>query len=1043
MSSSRHAQHRDQAPIHGTDSSPAPLPGSSSFGWATTVVANMPRSVEEKTVEEDWTEQFQIGEVLGGRYELAEHLGAGAFGKVYRAHDRVADEMVAIKLLRYNWRKAPDAIAQLRSELRTARKVTHPGIVRIHDVMDLGERLALSMELVPGETLRAHLERVGRLDELALHALGVDLARALHAAHAAGVVHCDLKPANIILRATTGRAVITDFGISRLLPPASEDPSDGLQALRPEGAAPALAVSIDTIPDETGSQPELQWTTKATTVISRLSQHERRIFGTPFYMAPELLDDSGSIGPAIDMYALGVVLYEAATGTRPHQGGDLVEVVRRRLEEPHIPLAILRPDLSPELCRMVDGCLARHPADRITSDTLLRALRPSRVGGGPSGSRRVLLAFMLALVLGGLAAWWWASPLPPGERRVFVEATWKSGRSPGSRAGGKEQDSLGDEWLGRAVMRLTMARLREREQRFAVVDTRSEANVILRLEARPGDHGILLAATVGRPGRREHALGTMSAPSMSEVIEPLLKRADGWIGQERGQHGPDSGETAAMARLGTASPAAYRLYAQAVDDFFRSVIVDVESIERRLEAALARDPGWAHPYAALTLVAGRVTPRAREVLERGRQRADRRRDPIGRALLDALALDNAGQPARVRQMIAQALRDAPDDLLGLDMLGVLDIALGHTDEQAGVFGRLHALRPDLQFGADLVSSLERAGRADEVPAIVRSWIERAPESEQALVTAITLAIAAGRLAEAERDARTLLLLHGEKPHRLITLCDVLIVAGRTREARAVASRLVGGGERERALGLYRLGVIATIEGRFGAAHESLVAAVQAERPFGIESELLQTIEALVSMDSRKATAGGDDRSLHLAELKQTFALFGMPAQAAAARYELELPRSPGENCPLPEPFLRSLGESRGRRAAQWEMLRAASEVGCARCADVLHAGLGSDERSTRSIFRFATCAEAEGALLLAADAFTRAGTFIASSLITTNGFAPDLAVLAHFRLGRVLERLDRAAEARAEYERFLGWWGHADRLVPEVEEARKALDRLH
>jgi tetratricopeptide (TPR) repeat protein len=115
---------------------------------------------------------------------------------------------------------------------------------------------------------------------------------------------------------------------------------------------------------------------------------------------------------------------------------------------------------------------------------------------------------------------------------------------------------------------------------------------------------------------------------------------------------------------------------------------------------------------------------------------------------------------------------------------------------------------------------------------------------------------------------------------------------------------------------------------------------------------------------------------------------------------------------------------------------------CTRCAEVLRAGLGTNERSTRSIYRFAACAEAEGASELAVEAYRRAAVIIALSLSTTNGFAPDLAVLAHFRLGRVLERMGKKAEARAAYERFLGFWGHADRLITEVTEAQKALERL-
>ena len=543
---------------------------------------------------------------------------------------------------------------------------------------------------------------------------------------------------------------------------------------------------------------------------------------------------------------------------------------------------------------------------------------------------------------------------------------------------------------------------------------------------------------------------------MSEALGPLLERVATLVSDGRGAPGPDAADVAAMRRLGTASPAAYRLYTQAIDDFFRSVLADVPASEQRLEAAIQQDPGWSHPHAALVLVAGRVTPRARKLLERGRKLADPRRDPLGQALLTSLELSATGQIDRARQLVEHALPAAPDDVLGLDMLGTLHAFLGRADDQVEVFGRLHRLRTDLQFGANLVLALERAGRAAEVPATARDWLERAPESEQALVTAITLDLAAGRYDPAERHAQALFLVHGEAPHRLVLLCDVLLVAGRTREARAVASRLVEGGERERALGLYRLGVIAILEGRFGAAHESLVASAQAQRPFGTESELLQTLEALLSMDERLLLE--EDRTSHLAELEETLALFDMPGRAAAMHFERALPRGPrpdaapdpdrgpvldqDKTCPTPGAFLTKLSDGRARRVAEREMLLAASEVGCAPCAAVLQAGLEADERSTRSTFRFAACAEAEGAPLLAADAFRRASTLIASSLTTTHGFAPDLAVLAHFRLGRMLEQLGRIAEARGAYERFLGFWGHADRPIAEVAMARQALARL-
>ncbi|HEX2573223.1 MAG TPA: protein kinase [Polyangia bacterium] len=1066
-------QDGPEGPLEGTLPKSELLLSESSLGWATTLAAGPLNIAVRPRPWREPTDQFTVGEVLGGRYQLAEQLGQGSFGKVFRAHDRMADETVAIKLLSYDRQQAPDAVAQLRSELRAARKVTHPGIVRIHDVIDLGDRLALSMELVSGETLKEHLTRLGRLEETKLRALGADLARALEAAHGAGVVHCDLKPANILLRRSTGRAVIADFGISRLQPPPCDpdhektvdevtDPGHG-HGRAPGGSTPEATFAQD--PAEDVRDPELIEITVSVNTTFGLTAVERNVFGTPLYMAPELFESQGELSPAVDLYALGVVLYEAATGIRPHERTDLCEVVHARLTEPPIPLHELRPDLSPELCRVIEGCLERDPTRRLTSTAVAQAL--TRAQAGPAARRWGIPLLALLLGLAGAGLWWGSGRLPLGERRVYVEATFvRAPRTPGD-AGGPEASladapaGTSDRWLGQAIGRLGAARLRQGERRFAVVDARARANVIVRLQAsqlRSPGRGVAIAVTVARSGGRERVLGTVEAASVNEALGPLVERVAALVGDGRSVPGPDADEVGAMKRLGTASIAAYRLYRQAIDDFFRSVLADVPTSEQRLEAAIEQDPGWAHPHAALVLVAGRVTPRARALLERGRKLTDPRRDPIGQALLASLELGAAGQLDRARQRLEQALPATSDDLLGLDLLGTFHALLGRAEDEVEAYGRLHRLRPDLQFGANLALALERAGRGGEVPALARGWLERAPESEQALVTAITLDLAAGRHDQAERRARALFLVHGETAHRLVLLCDVLLAAGRTREARAVASRLVEGGERERALGLYRLGVIAVLEGRFGAAHESLVASAQAQRPFGTESELLPTLEALVRMDERLHL--DEDRASHLAELEETFALFDMPARAAVTRYERALPRRPGpdpeldpdpdasprraqeKTCPAPEGFLAALGPTRERGVAERDMLRAASEVGCVPCAAVLRAGIEADERSTRSIFRFAACAEAEGAPLLAADAFRRASALIASSLAMTHGLAPDLAVLAHFRLGRMLESLGRTTEARGEYERFLGFWGHADRPIAEVATARQALARL-
>jgi serine/threonine protein kinase len=274
----------------------------------------------------------QVGAVLGGRYQIEGELGRGGEGVVFRALDRVANEPVAIKLI--GAPNSPEGLERVRRQLKLARRVTHPGVVRIHDLIELGGPLALSMELVDGSTLSARLEGGSPFPKADWIALAADVIRALAAAHRAGVVHRDLKPANIMLRASNGRAVITDFGVSRL------------------GSGPA--------PHGAGSS-------SGSLELTR----EGAIEGTPLYMAPEQLSGKSDIGPPADIYAFGVILYEAATGTRPHLGETLDELLEARRTRV-TPLASLRSDLPPELCRLIDRCLDPDPSLRPQDGAALR-----------------------------------------------------------------------------------------------------------------------------------------------------------------------------------------------------------------------------------------------------------------------------------------------------------------------------------------------------------------------------------------------------------------------------------------------------------------------------------------------------------------------------------------------------------------------------------------------------------------------------------------------------------------------------------------------
>ena len=245
------------------------------------------------------------GDLLGGRYRITRFVGGGGMGNVYAALDTELGEEVAIKVLRRGLTE--DSIERFRREVRLQRRITHKNVARIFDIGDhKGEKL-LTMELVDGESLASRLSRAGVLDPAELRAVTRDVLAGLDAAHAAGIVHLDLKPANILL-ARDGRAVIADFGIARA------------------GGGGGGEVA-----------------------------------GTPSYMAPEQHHGVADLDARTDLYAFGVVLFELAVGHRPF-GGDTIEQIVAGKATPLAPRDL--PGLAPALAAVIQRCLAPRREDR-------------------------------------------------------------------------------------------------------------------------------------------------------------------------------------------------------------------------------------------------------------------------------------------------------------------------------------------------------------------------------------------------------------------------------------------------------------------------------------------------------------------------------------------------------------------------------------------------------------------------------------------------------------------------------------------------------
>ena len=236
---------------------------------------------------------------LAGRYELQAIVGAGGTGVVYRALDRTLGETVAVKVLRPELLAAdPAARERLAEELRLTRRVSHRNVVRTHDLGEADGVAFITMEYVAGPSLDALLRARGALPGAAVLGIGKQLARGLAAAHEQGVLHGDLKPANLLV-GPGGVLKVTDFGVARLVRTAGAASVAGERAAG-ERATPQLAGAV---------------------------------LGTPQYMAPELLLGAAPDVRA-DLYAAGMVLRECMTGETPFDGDTPMAFLTHKLDEP-------------------------------------------------------------------------------------------------------------------------------------------------------------------------------------------------------------------------------------------------------------------------------------------------------------------------------------------------------------------------------------------------------------------------------------------------------------------------------------------------------------------------------------------------------------------------------------------------------------------------------------------------------------------------------------------------------------------------------------
>ncbi|MGE0158414.1 MAG: serine/threonine-protein kinase [Gemmatimonadales bacterium] len=330
------------------------------------VVPTAPPPSPERTPEDATPQSLEaLQSALGAEFEVKQKVGRGSMATVYLAREKALGRLVAVKVLLPDRARDETARKRFEREARAAATLAHPNVVPVHRFGRLPDGVPyLVMRFVKGRTLEERLAAEGRLPAAAARAILTDVAGALAAAHAEGIVHRDVRPANVLCDEESDQALLSDFGI-----------------------AAVLDTSAETV-----------------TKLTRTGQ----MIGNPKYMSPEQLRDEPATELA-DMYAFGILGYDLLTGDGPYAAKTNAQWIAAHLNAEPKDLRALRPDVDPEIADLLTRCLNREPKHRPSAARALATLR----GGGSAeeGVANVDIQELIKrrvphIVLAAIAAGW-------------------------------------------------------------------------------------------------------------------------------------------------------------------------------------------------------------------------------------------------------------------------------------------------------------------------------------------------------------------------------------------------------------------------------------------------------------------------------------------------------------------------------------------------------------------------------------------------------------------------------------------------------------
>jgi serine/threonine-protein kinase len=708
-------------------------------------------------------------EIVAGRFRIIRRIGQGGMGTVYEAEDLQLHDHVALKTIRPDIASNPRAVERFRQEIRLGKRVTHSNICRIYDLgtdhsKDGSEFLFLTMQFLTGETLSSRIRR-GPVPQREALPLIEDMADALSAAHQAEVIHRDFKSGNVILVPGSPRtcAVVTDFGLAR---------------------------RINDTTSLTGSG----------------------LVGTVDYMAPEQII-GGEITPATDIYALGVVMYEMATGKLPFTGDSKGTVVKKHLNDEPRPPRDLVPELDANWNDAILCCLKKLPGDRFHSATELKAavvqesLKPSVRTKSQRWVRPPQLVAMAVFVLAIASLLWfyrWRFILP-SEKRVAVLKFENIGGDP-------QNDAFCEGFMDALSSKLTQ--LEQFHGSLSVIpasDVRRDNVKSARDAHRDFDANLVITGSIERSPRGVHLIvNVVEAEKLRQLRsrEMTILQSD----PEAIQQGV-VGEVADLIQVtihpeahrlldasNTKVPGAYDFYLQGLGYLFMGRKTD-EAIQE-FRHALELDPNYALAYARLGEAYWRKyqATKDRQWIDQAWQFSQHALDLSSQlaAVHITLAVLNSGTghyDEAIRQA-QQAITLDPGNFQAYSELASALDASGQTEKAEATLKRAIELRPGYWNNhMKLGTFYFRHGRYKEAESSYRRVIELVPDNSAGYTNLGVMYHMDGRDSDAERMLKKSLEVQ-RTPQAVSNLATVYFFEGRYADAVPLMEELVSAGSKD-------------------------------------------------------------------------------------------------------------------------------------------------------------------------------------------------------------------------------------------------------